>query len=187
MPKSTFIRLPEKKRSRIEHAALNAINEKGFDRTTIRDVVRKAGIPRGSFYQYFEGMDDVFEHLLRVVSMKKMAYMKPILDRIEHGSFIRLYPELIREGIKFAYSDREAYLFGYHLFNANSQAIKRLRKALETQGIDMIEDYLEIDRRKGIIKADVNLNLLARLLYDFNARQLVMMVYDHNQEDVHTI
>ncbi|MFW5894307.1 MAG: TetR/AcrR family transcriptional regulator [Bacillota bacterium] len=187
MPKKTFSRLPEAKRKRIENAALNAFNDKGYDRTTIRDIVRKAEIPRGSFYQYFDGMEDVFEHLLTVVSMKKMDFMKPVWDKLEHASFIGLYPEFIHEGIKFAYSDREAYLFGYHLFNSNSATIKRLHKTLEAKGIAMMESLLEIDKRKGIIKEDVNLNLLARLLYDFNARQLVMMVYDHDSDDVDTI
>lgn len=185
MPKKTFERLEQGKKSRIEHAAIAVINDQGYDRTTIRDVVRAAGIPRGSFYQYFEGMADLFFHLLTVVSKRKMDHMKDVWDRLQKESFIKIYPELIRSGLDFAYSDKEAYLFGYHLFHTQSEDVVELRKTMERNGTDMMRDLLEIDRKKGILKAGVNTELLAGMLYDFNARQLTHMVYDH--EDKHTI
>ena len=88
MPKTTFKRLEEAKKTRIENAAISVINAKGYDRTTIRDVVREARIPRGSFYQYFEGMGDLFSHLLTVVSQRKMAFMKGTIIKLLQNSLI---------------------------------------------------------------------------------------------------
>lgn len=183
MPKKTFERLDQGKKHRIERAAIKVINDRGYDRTTIRDVVRAANIPRGSFYQYFDGMSDLFSHLLTVVSQRKMAYMKDVWDKLQSMSFIRIYPELIRSGLDFAYSDKEAYLFGYHLFHTQSEDLVKLRKTVEKKGIAMMQGLLEIDRNKGILKEDVNTRLLAGMLYDFNARQLTHMVYDHEDKD----
>ena len=182
MPKKTFERLDEGKKRRIENSALSVINAQGYDRTTIRDVVRAANIPRGSFYQYFDGMEDLFNHLINVISEQKMAYMNDLWEKVEKQSFIGLYPDFIKRGVAFAYQHKEAYLFGYHLYHSNSEEVWRLRREIEREGISMMETLLDKDKDQGILKRGVETHLLAVLLFDFNANQLVRMVYDQVDE-----
>ena len=53
MPKDTFFNLPEDKRALICKVALEEFGEYTFDQASINRIVAKAGIAKGSFYQYF--------------------------------------------------------------------------------------------------------------------------------------
>ena len=63
----TFLRLPEEKRRRFLDAAWEEFSTVRFVDVSINQIVRRAGIPRGSFYQYFAGKDDLFAYLLEEV------------------------------------------------------------------------------------------------------------------------
>ena len=63
----TFLRLPEEKRRRFLDAAWEEFTRARFTDVSINQIVRRAGIPRGSFYQYFAGKDDLLAFLLEDV------------------------------------------------------------------------------------------------------------------------
>lgn len=60
MPKQTFFNLNRKKRLRIIRAALTEFAEHGYQNANLDRIVSKAGIPKGSLYQYFENKEDFF-------------------------------------------------------------------------------------------------------------------------------
>ena len=75
MPSSTFFRLPQEKRERLLCAATDEFARTTFAEASINRIVQSARIPRGSFYQYFEGKEDLFFFLLE--SMKD-SYIKTL-------------------------------------------------------------------------------------------------------------
>ena len=64
MPTSTFFRLPEEKRQRLTDAAWEEFSRVGLADVSINKIICAARIPRGSFYQYFSGKDDLFRYLM---------------------------------------------------------------------------------------------------------------------------
>ncbi len=64
MPTSTFFNLPEAKRNRVVQAAKEEFLRSKNGDIVIKNIVIKAGIPRGSFYQYFESKEDVVDYLM---------------------------------------------------------------------------------------------------------------------------
>lgn len=67
MPSETFLRLPEEKRTRFLNAAWAEFTRARFADASINQIIRKASIPRGSFYQYFLDKDDLCAYLLEEV------------------------------------------------------------------------------------------------------------------------
>lgn len=63
MPSETFNRLPGPKRKRIFDGVVSLILEHPIEELTISHVVRQTGIPRGSFYQYFESLEDTLRYV----------------------------------------------------------------------------------------------------------------------------
>lgn len=63
MCSETFLRLPEEKRNRFLDAAWEEFTRVSLADASINKIIQKAGIPRGSFYQYFASKDDLFAHL----------------------------------------------------------------------------------------------------------------------------
>ncbi len=65
MPTDTFFRLPEEKRQKLLCAARGEFARAAFPEVSINRIIQKAEIPRGSFYQYFQGKEDLFRYLLQ--------------------------------------------------------------------------------------------------------------------------
>lgn len=68
--KPAEIRLEE-----LMNAAEALFLEKGFDATTVSDIVKKAGVAKGTYYHYFAAKTDVLEAL-------RTRYMNWYLDKI---------------------------------------------------------------------------------------------------------
>lgn len=67
MPSETFLRLPEEKRTRFLNAAWEEFTAVRFADASINQIIKRAGIPRGSFYQYFLDKDDLLAYLLEEI------------------------------------------------------------------------------------------------------------------------
>lgn len=63
----TFLHLPEEKRIRFLEAAWEEFTTVSFEAASINQIVRRAGVPRGSFYQYFLDKRDLFFYLMELV------------------------------------------------------------------------------------------------------------------------
>lgn len=82
MPSETFARLPEEKRNRFLDAAWAEFTRVPFADTSINQIVRQAGIPRGSFYQYFADKEELFGYLMEYVQDRLVqSYVELIRSR----------------------------------------------------------------------------------------------------------
>jgi AcrR family transcriptional regulator len=80
MPKETFYNLPPTKQNSIIEAIQQTFLDKPMTKISISDVVRHADIPRGSFYQYFDDLEDMFSFLIDY-SLK--AFEEEVLSRVK--------------------------------------------------------------------------------------------------------
>ena len=64
MPSDTFLRLSEEKRTKLIEASFNEFGTYNFNEASINRIIKTAGIPRGSFYMYFEDKKDLYFYLL---------------------------------------------------------------------------------------------------------------------------
>ena len=65
MPKQTFLNLPEAKRALIVRIALEEFASHPFRQASLSRIVARAGIAKGSMYQYFEDKLDLYRWLLQ--------------------------------------------------------------------------------------------------------------------------
>lgn len=76
-------------RNKIIEAAKVLIARKGFDATSIDDIVKEAGVSTGSFYTYFKKKEDVVEELnrtdfYRLAEIVNGMQDKDILERLQY-------------------------------------------------------------------------------------------------------
>lgn len=65
MPKDTFINLPIERQSRIETILLDIFSEKHLSQVNVSEVVEKMQMSRGSFYKYFEDLEDAYQYIIK--------------------------------------------------------------------------------------------------------------------------
>lgn len=88
MCSETFLRLPEEKRSRFLEAAWEEFTHVKFSEASINQIVRRAGIPRGSFYQYFTDKEDLFFYLLEDIQANAVRTFSELFRRVEGDIFL---------------------------------------------------------------------------------------------------
>lgn len=64
MPKLTYFKLNEEKRTRIYNVLLKEFEDNFIKDVTIKHLVEELHIPRGSFYQYFESLNESYFYVL---------------------------------------------------------------------------------------------------------------------------
>lgn len=60
LAKETFYNLDTKKQERILQVMTKIFQDKPFQDVTVKEIVEELGIARGSFYQYFEDLEDAY-------------------------------------------------------------------------------------------------------------------------------
>lgn len=126
-------------RRRIHDAARRAFAEQGTA-VQIDDVIKRAGIARGTFYNYFRTVDDLFEHVAA-----EMA--RDLGDRIDARNADIADPALrvangLRDFCMQAHTDRDWGLFLAH-FGLSTEV---LQSSVRETGVRDIEDGIATGR-----------------------------------------
>ncbi len=76
MPKQTFLNLPAEKRKAFIEIALDEFANNDYNTASVSKIVEKAGIAKGSVYQYFADKQDLFLYLLDVSNQEMMGVIQ---------------------------------------------------------------------------------------------------------------
>lgn len=174
MIKETFHRLKPIKKEFILKKAHQVFAGHGYDQITVRDIVKAAEIPRGSFYQYFSTVFDVFQACLSDISEKKMKFMTPYMREIGQKPFMDVYRTFIEKGIDFALAHPDEASSALIVFSSLDQDVLAIKLDMETQGINYIYSMIETDQKAGFMSSYIDVEILARTLYNFNAYDLIV-------------
>lgn len=64
MPKQTYFNLSDEKRRKVYETLLCCFKEKALKDVTVKEIVSELEIPRGSFYQYFDSINEAYFYVL---------------------------------------------------------------------------------------------------------------------------
>ncbi len=173
MPTTTFHNLSQEKRERITKAALDIFNKKGYDDTSIADIVKAAGIPRGSFYQYFESKFDVFYMLLKEAQKKKIEYLAPLLEKRKDEPFFDIVMDAFSLALRYLRDYPEYALLGRHMYHAGAEEVLKVVERLDEEGIKNPLFFLKRDQERGHIRKDIDIRVLARMIYSLLGPELL--------------
>ncbi|MDO5416259.1 MAG: GNAT family N-acetyltransferase [Lachnospiraceae bacterium] len=120
------------KREQIAAAALECFLEKGYDGTSVRSIMKKAGGEIGLFYYYFQSKDDVFEKALELFFSGYQRDFAEIADSVYRDPFralTRFFKYMQEETIRF----RERYADKIH---------RTVRWAIRERTLTIVTPYI---------------------------------------------
>lgn len=181
MPKDTFFRLPEEKQDRILQAAVREFSSVTFTEASINRIVRDAQIPRGSFYQYFGGKEDLYLYLMEVISEEKKEIFSRCMAEVS-GGFFEAIEASVPAIFEWAQERPEYYRIGYLLMQDNSDFIRNLVSRMKN-GQQWMYGLLCRDQQEGKIRADVDLHVVMDM-YLAMANRMLQIFYEGTKEDI---
>jgi AcrR family transcriptional regulator len=169
MPKDTFFNLPQDKRALICDIAVDEFAEYSFEQASVNRIVAKAGIAKGSFYQYFEDKQDLFLYVAQLIKEAKLNYMSPVMHNPDEHDVFTLIREMFLSGIQFA-SEHPRYVAIGNRFLADREApiFKQALADNLPSSFEIFETLLKNAVARGEIRADVDTNMLAYLISSMN-------------------
>lgn len=161
MPKKTFFNLPEAKRILIIETSLDEFSFNTYDKASLSQIVIKAGIAKGSMYQYFNDKEELYSFLVGYVSEKKLSYINAALPQMQEDFFL-LYKEIIFAAVRF---DISHPLYSSFLYNVGKDTHNpAISKQIMASSVSFIEQMLQKAYSQGQIRNDVNKKLAAFII-----------------------
>lgn len=169
MPTSTFFNLPQQKKERIIDAALDEFADYPYHQARVSNIVKKAGIAKGSFYQYFENKKEIFKYIIDIMGEKKLKYLSEIIKKQPEMDFFNFLEELYKEGINFATDHPRLNKIGNKLFSdSNSELFEEIMEINKNKSIDFYENILSKGIKNGEIDPKIDVEVTAHLLTKIN-------------------
>lgn len=182
MPKQTFFNLPEEKKQNLIAAAEMEFSKVPLMKASVANIIKTAGIPRGSFYQYFENIEDLYMYLLELETEKRKEEFISLLKK-HHGDIIETVTEMY-ENFLVEMPDEEEHAFlkngilnftnrdGYSLSNlfdtANeSEYAKEIIYLIDKKSLNINENN-ELIHIMQIIMAVVFRNFIEKFLKELS-------------------
>ena len=168
----------DNKHEQILWAGLELMKVRGYNGTSVKDIVDAAGVPKGSFYNYFaskesfalEALDAVAEHenrlgaeLLGIDGMSPMARLVYFFDQIA----TRLIADEFRVGCFFGN-------LGLEMADSNEPIRRKVVQILEAK-IRTIGGILDEAREAGELSRSVSTETLAEFIFNAWEGTLIRM------------
>jgi AcrR family transcriptional regulator len=161
MPFLTFFNLPEEKRQRILDCAIDEFAENDYDSASISKIVARAGIAKGSLYQYFADKSDLYHYLLELALQKKAELLsstklpepdKNVFETLRHlfqimAGFEVRYPQLAKIGYRAVHSKSQL----------PEDIMASARRSTQQYFIELIEE----GKKQGEIRPEIDANVTA--------------------------
>lgn len=131
-----IVKSADDRRNEILDGAQALFFERGYERTTVNDVIARVGISKGGFYHHFAAKEDLLEGITARLAQDAVLRVRDILDDPSLGALARLNAFLARSRqmkVEDAPKIRAAFdvvfrpenLLLYHRINAASIAVMR--------------------------------------------------------------
>ena len=72
---------PKERKKEYLETALELFNEKGYEKTTVKDIIDAMGVSKGAFYHYFQSKEDVIEEISDVFAERVLRQTEILADR----------------------------------------------------------------------------------------------------------
>ncbi|WP_407309486.1 TetR/AcrR family transcriptional regulator [Desulfosporosinus sp. SB140] len=167
MPKETFNNLSEDKKIKIFNAAMQEFSTKRFSEASINQIVKTAGIPRGSFYQYFNDKEDIFLYVYTEILKEKREILHSADDVNPDADVFEVLMQTTKASYKWSKDKPEYSQISLLMEIDNSEFITGLR----TASANMLREMVERDKQRGLIKPEIDPDLVVEMIYTFFMRE----------------
>ncbi|MFO7969328.1 MAG: TetR/AcrR family transcriptional regulator [Candidatus Izemoplasmatales bacterium] len=164
MPTKTFYNLKKAKQDRITNAAIDEFQDKIYEQVKLSEIIKKASIPRGSFYQYFKDKDDLYLYLISMIRNTKLDYLSNSLINDKNIPFIDLVKILYQDGIRFAIKHPKYVKILDLLIKNKNHMYELLMKDNLAIAKNIYSEMIDKDKKAGRIKKAINTEIFAEMI-----------------------
>ena len=162
MPKETFFNLPVEKREHITKIAIEEFGASDYAEVSISRIVARAGIAKGSFYQYFEDKEDLYSYLLDLIVQKKWELFSLDHPDPQHIGVFRYLRWMAEAGVQFELAYPDLMRVGYRAFSRNLYP-QEFQSRARQKAHEFYRQLVRLGKEQGDIPCEIDEDLAAYL------------------------
>ena len=168
MPTNTFLNLSKEKQDNIIEASLKEFKRVLLKDASINKIIKDANIPRGSFYNYFEDINDLYVYSISKYKSSFIGILEESLNK-KNGDLLETTLEIYDKTIAICTNDENRQLIKNIFLNLNYNILIKNRLECEQLGekYKLIELLEKIDRKNLNIKTEEELLYILDIIIDF--------------------
>ena len=184
MPKKTFLNLSKEKQNIIIEASLKEFKRVLLKDASINKIIKDAQISRGSFYNYFNDINDIYFYSLNEYKGKLISLIKEILIK-NNGELIKTTIEIYDEIINYSNKEENKNLVKNIFLNFNYQ--NEVRTKIYKYNIDNKYEFLEvislIDKKKLNIRNDEEIFYIIDIIIVIIIQGIIETLIDSDKKE----
>lgn len=166
MPTVTWARLDAERRAAVVAAAEAEFAARGFSHGSLNVIARRAGVAKGSLFQYFADKRDLYAFICDVASQRVRSHME---DRIRELDATRPFFEFLTDLLDawvtyFAEHPRERALHAAANFEVETDARVSVRAVAHRHYLEVLRPLVQDARGRGDVRHDADTDTLLSLL-----------------------
>lgn len=178
MPKDTFNQIAEDKRERILDQAARLFAERGLNQADMAELAARAGVAKGSLYNYFKSKDELYLHVCRhCLARSRQAVYGGLVSAWD---IHRQLDHIFRQGVAFALEHPEYVSLYLNTASAGMERFARkISRGVEKFTANHLKRLIRKGIKKGEVRADLDVNLTAFLINSIYIVFIVSLVSPH--------
>jgi len=179
-PKDTFNKIDEAKRERLLREAASLFAERGLAHTDMAELAARAGVAKGSLYNYFASKEDFYEYVCRDGLERSRQAVYGELD--PEWDIYRQVEHIFRAGLKFGLECPQYIALYLNVASAGmSDFADRMSREVESFTAQHLKKLLSKGINDGAVRPDLDVNLAAFLINSLYIMFLASVASRHFQ------
>ncbi|HZK61661.1 MAG TPA: TetR/AcrR family transcriptional regulator [Anaerovoracaceae bacterium] len=156
MPYQTFINLPEEKKQKLLECAIEEFAKNDYQSASITKIVNRAGIAKGSLYQYFKDKQDLYNYLLELAIQKKTEIFNSSSKMAPSITWFEMLTNLFQVMASYEMRYPQLSKIGFRATSGNSplpeELVLKAKQSTSQYFLEMVEE----GKRRGEIRPEVD-------------------------------
>ncbi len=160
-----FEQLADSKQKSIIDASVYEFADNGFKNASVNKIVEKAGISKGSLFNYFKSKNLLFDHIYQIALREVKSYLAKVRDESENNDFFTRFNKIINSGITFINKHPRLARIYFRLLNSDdSPHGKAIIQNLHSEAIRYLTDFVETGMERNELRGELNPATVAFLM-----------------------
>jgi AcrR family transcriptional regulator len=166
MPTVTWARLDPNRRAAVVEAAEAEFGAHGFSQGSLNVIARRAGVAKGSLFQYFADKRDLYAFIADVASQRVRAYMEDRIRELDPSRpFFEFLTDLLDDWVAyFADHPHERSLHAAASLEVDTDARISVQTVVHRHYLEVLRPLVHDARTRGDLRAESDTDALLSLL-----------------------
>jgi len=166
MPTVTWARVDPARRAAVIEAAEDEFGAHGFSRGSLNVIARRAGVAKGSLFQYFADKRDLYAFITDIASQRVRRYVEDLIRDLDPSRpFFEFLTDLLDGWVTYyAEHPRERALHAAVSLEVDTEARISVRNVSNRHYLDVLRPLVHGAQIRGDLRADSDTDALLSLL-----------------------